>query len=662
MRFSELVEIMSSNGVVNLADIARKLEVSPQSVSNWKARDRVPYKYVVEVQNRFNAGQSTDGSGEQYVSANSKEMRNRREEAVPLPPFMMEKEKTFHLSDILAPIADNVNIIVKSTVICFSLSYFVYLVMMIIPEEKVREIDLTYTTTAKLIIPGSGGAFASAAGTGGQAEPGGAIAQFLGIGGGGGAGGGAASLTSPAIWPEFLNSHAFAKRMLNTKYRTEKYEEEKSLLEMAILIPREQAITQSFWDRFYSNNDFDPGDWIELFNSNTSSVNLKNWSIVDATSGNTFSFSNNYILSEGEYVVVCYDTTKFKEYFPQVRNYLGELDFGLDEAGEHLSLYSADGSLVDSLTYEDSLPWPIEADGTGQSLELVNPSLNNADPKNWTASNNHGSPGQLNNSYDRIAISPSASGVIINEINYNSSIVFETEMPDEGLDTLIMQNIDVLSGMVKFGSVGSFQTLTVSSFEPKLAVNIAYVVLDELMEFSKHFQDRNLQEKRQYIEKRIKIIGTELDDAREEYRVFTETNRTVSSLRLQWEFEKVQQQVGHYQGIYTGLITQLENVKIQQSDQSASEPLIVDYPIPPLGPEPIEASTLRSLKFVFLITLAGLGFGFVIALAKGYFSIVEEDEKRRLQVVKEKAKSNIRKLVPSIRIGLPFKKKSSVRD
>jgi hypothetical protein len=39
---------MSSNGVVNLADIARKLEVSPQSVSNWKARDRVPYKYVVE--------------------------------------------------------------------------------------------------------------------------------------------------------------------------------------------------------------------------------------------------------------------------------------------------------------------------------------------------------------------------------------------------------------------------------------------------------------------------------------------------------------------------------------------------------------------------------------------------------------------------------------
>jgi hypothetical protein len=88
----------------------------------------------------------------------------------------------------------------------------------------------------------------------------------------------------------------------------------------------------------------------------------------------------------------------------------------------------------------------------------------------------------------------------------------------------------------------------------------------------------------------------------------------------------------------------------------------VDYPIPPLGPEPIEASTFRSPKFIFLITLVGLGFGFVIALAKGYFSIVEEDEKERLKFVKEKATLNFKKLIPSIRIGLPFKKKSSVRD
>jgi hypothetical protein len=238
----------------------------------------------------------------------------------------------------------------------------------------------------------------------------------------------------------------------------------------------------------------------------------------------------------------------------------------------------------------------------------------------------------------------------------------EPEKPEVGLDTLIMQKMGILSQIIQFGAVGSFQTLTVTTFEPYLSVDICYVLLEELQKFSKHFQDRNLQEKRQYIEERIRIIGKELDGAREEFRIFTETNRTVSSLRLQWELQKVQQQVAHYQGIYTGLITQLENVKIQQSDQSASEPLIVDYPIPPLGPEPIVASTLKNLKFVFLITLAGLGFGFVIAFAKGYFSIVEEDEKRRLKVVKEKAMSNIRKLIPAIRIGSLFRRKRSFRD
>jgi hypothetical protein len=374
--------------------------------------------------------------------------------------------------------------------------------MIMLPEEKVREINLKYKTTAKLIIPGGGGAFAAAAARAPADGEGGAIAQLIrGAVAPPAAGSGTASLTTPAIWPELLMTHAFAKRMLLTKYDTERYGEQKTLLEINQLFEKERGEKPpTFWQKV----------------------------------------------------------------------------FGTKEIQKELAV--------------------------------------------------------------------------------------ESEEPGIGLDTLIMQKMGILSAMIEFGSLGSFQTLTVITFEPHLSVDICYILLEELQKFSKHFQDRNLQETRQYIEERIEVIGKELDDAREEYRVFTETNRTVSSLRLQWEFEKVQQQVGHYQGIYTGLITQLENVKIQQSDQSASEPLIVDYPIPPLGPEPIEASTFRSPKFIFLITLVGLGFGFVIALAKGYFSIVEEDEKERLKFVKEKATLNFKKLIPSIRIGLPFKKKSSVRD
>ena len=37
---------MASIGVYTLADIARYLNTTPQAVSNWKARDQVPYRII----------------------------------------------------------------------------------------------------------------------------------------------------------------------------------------------------------------------------------------------------------------------------------------------------------------------------------------------------------------------------------------------------------------------------------------------------------------------------------------------------------------------------------------------------------------------------------------------------------------------------------------
>ena len=47
MKFTELQRILNSTlGIEKLADIARELDVTPQVVSNWKAKDSVPYKNV----------------------------------------------------------------------------------------------------------------------------------------------------------------------------------------------------------------------------------------------------------------------------------------------------------------------------------------------------------------------------------------------------------------------------------------------------------------------------------------------------------------------------------------------------------------------------------------------------------------------------------------
>ena len=50
MKFSDFEEIMHSNGVNTLADIARVLDTTPQAVSNWKSRDQVPY----HIENKIN--------------------------------------------------------------------------------------------------------------------------------------------------------------------------------------------------------------------------------------------------------------------------------------------------------------------------------------------------------------------------------------------------------------------------------------------------------------------------------------------------------------------------------------------------------------------------------------------------------------------------------
>ena len=126
MTFNELVEIMSSNGVVHLADIARELEVSPQSVSNWKARDHVPYKYVVEVQYRYKASQDGNSQAEPSITSNQESSAPQMRSA-PLPPFLTEEEKTFSLAELLMPVAQNLRLIIRSTVVMTMVGVMIFL-------------------------------------------------------------------------------------------------------------------------------------------------------------------------------------------------------------------------------------------------------------------------------------------------------------------------------------------------------------------------------------------------------------------------------------------------------------------------------------------------------------------------------------------------------
>jgi hypothetical protein len=87
----------------------------------------------------------------------------------------------------------------------------------------------------------------------------------------------------------------------------------------------------------------------------------------------------------------------FRSKFPEVSKFLGPLGFGFSGSGELLRIYNAEELLIDTVHYDDGAPWPTEPDGSGPTLELINPGLDNALAQSWKASiAPHGTPGEPN--------------------------------------------------------------------------------------------------------------------------------------------------------------------------------------------------------------------------------------------------------------------------
>jgi hypothetical protein len=147
---------------------------------------------------------------------------------------------------------------------------------------------------------------------------------------------------------------------------------------------------------YNSANNFDSGDWVELFNNSDESVDISNWYFSDSDSNHKFIFPSGTIIESDSYLVVIDNDSAFTSGFPDVENYVGETGFGLNGSGEFIELVNDLGQIIDSLTYDDSLPWPVDADGGGATLELIDASSDNSLPENWKASVNHGTPGKSN--------------------------------------------------------------------------------------------------------------------------------------------------------------------------------------------------------------------------------------------------------------------------
>lgn len=156
------------------------------------------------------------------------------------------------------------------------------------------------------------------------------------------------------------------------------------------------------------NKDFKQGDWIELHNPTDKDISLENWKLCDegdidywenlidvneVDSNDLFRFPANTILKAGQYLVVCRELDLFKAAYPEIKNCIGGLTFGLSK-DDVLFLFDNNDSLVTVVNFSTNAPWP-EADNS-TTIGLRNPKHLNHLPLNWSVSNGKGTPGTGN--------------------------------------------------------------------------------------------------------------------------------------------------------------------------------------------------------------------------------------------------------------------------
>jgi hypothetical protein len=145
---------------------------------------------------------------------------------------------------------------------------------------------------------------------------------------------------------------------------------------------------------YNSADTFDPGDWVELHNPTQVEVALGGLEFRDE--GHAFVIPAGATIAAGGYLVLAESLADFAALFPGVEVVIGDLGFGFAGSGELLQLVTEGEELLDAVLYDDSPPWPVEPDGAGPTLELLDPALDNALASSWAASVGHGTPGEPN--------------------------------------------------------------------------------------------------------------------------------------------------------------------------------------------------------------------------------------------------------------------------
>lgn len=122
-------------------------------------------------------------------------------------------------------------------------------------------------------------------------------------------------------------------------------------------------------------------EFVEIYNNGTVDAILGGLELED---GISFTFPTQ-VLSPGEFVLVARNSIVAAAYYGLTfHDYSGSLS----NTGEQIELVNAEGFTLDSVVFDNNIPWPPGSNGFGPSAELNSPDNDNAIGANWVASTN----------------------------------------------------------------------------------------------------------------------------------------------------------------------------------------------------------------------------------------------------------------------------------
>ncbi|MBI9017560.1 MAG: lamin tail domain-containing protein [Phycisphaerae bacterium] len=153
---------------------------------------------------------------------------------------------------------------------------------------------------------------------------------------------------------------------------------------------------------YNADENTQPYEFIELYNIGLQVIDLSGWYFSD---GIEYVFPENTSIKPGEYLVIAEEPNVMLAVFDVVA--LGPFTGKLANDGEKVTLRDALDEKIDSVEYKDVFPWPVSANGTGASMELIDPYLDNNLAGAWRASSFYAS--NVNNDQSTIQFVPYGS-------------------------------------------------------------------------------------------------------------------------------------------------------------------------------------------------------------------------------------------------------------